>query len=244
MALHLLRYRQIQSAIHTVIEQNPSYDSGPIDYNQWQLQMRDRIEHWYNSSPSGDHLNEREKDMVSKFVTNYQTAIFRLYRPSINIPSPSEAQLGVMVQAATKMIQLYREYFQRHQLTIYWQSMGNVFSAGVCLMFGYVQSPTIRSTMSRRSLESLVNTCSSVLWGMVERFPSFHNKRNAFDKIAAATFADLDANMDASTGLVQNLRGDDMYLENPLSTPHQALQTPQSGADFEVSAQYVPFHGC
>lgn len=160
--------------------------------------MREQIDAWYASAPSGDNLGPLEKGMVEKLEATYQTAIFQLYRPSENIPSPSEPQLLVMTQAATRMIKLYRKLFQEHKLSIYWQSVENVFSAGTCLMFAYVQSTSIRASMTLRALESLVHSCSSVLWGMVERFPSFRNKRDAFDRIAANTLGDLTVDVEGN----------------------------------------------
>ncbi|VUC23339.1 unnamed protein product [Clonostachys rosea] len=233
VALHLLRYRQIQSATHTVLQENPiSWPAGTIDYSQWQHYMRDRVEEWYRTSPSGDGLGALEKEMVAKFTVNYQTAIFRLYRPSINIPSPSDVSLGIMATAAIEMIKLYCECFQGNKLTIYWQSVENLFSAGLCLLVGYVRSSTVRSMVTRRELESISHTCSSVLWGMVERIPPFQGKRDAFDRIAATTFASLDAaTVDTSPVEFEwNLHGNPMNVMDWLSSPYQSQPSLQSAS--------------
>jgi len=96
-----------------------------------------------------------------------------------------------MTQAAINVIQLYRRFFRERVLTIYWQAVENLFSAGTALMFGFVRSPSVRETMTFRMLETLVHTCSSVLWGMVEHFPAFQGKRDAFDMAASKTLSDL-----------------------------------------------------
>ncbi|KEF57357.1 uncharacterized protein A1O9_05274 [Exophiala aquamarina CBS 119918] len=89
------------------------------------------------------------------------------------------------------MIKLYRQFFRDHRLTIYWQAVENLSSAGTALMSSYVTSSRVREQLDLRSLESLVNTCSSVLWGMVEHFPDFKGKRDAFDINASKVLADL-----------------------------------------------------
>lgn len=98
-----------------------------------------------------------------------------------------------MTKAAMKMIPLYCRFFRCNMLTIYWQAVENLFSAGTALMYAYVQSAQVREIVTLHSLESLVHTCSSVLWGMVERFPLLQSKRDAFDATALEVLADLNA---------------------------------------------------
>ncbi|KAK2761926.1 fungal specific transcription factor domain-containing protein [Colletotrichum kahawae] len=153
--------------------------------------MRDRIDEWLRKIPAGDKLSSLDKTVVETFELTHHTALFRLYRPSLNNPSPSGTQLLAAAQSATKMIHLYREFFRRKRLTIYWQSVENVFSAGTTLMFAYTNSAGVREAISFQSFQSLVNTCSSVLWGMVEHFPAFQGKRDIFDTASSRVMMEL-----------------------------------------------------
>lgn len=147
--------------------------------------MRGRIDGWYNSTPIHGDLSSYEKGVLETLEATHYTAVFHLYRPSPNNPSPSGEQAAEMAQAAVRMIHLYQRFFRRHMLSIYWRSIENIFSAGTALMLAYIQFPDVREVITLSSLESLIHTCSSLLWGMVERFPSFQGKRDAFD-IAAS----------------------------------------------------------
>jgi hypothetical protein len=71
----------------------------------------------------------------------------------------------------------------------------------------------MRDCLTFRSLESLVHTCSSVLWGMVEHFPAFEGKRDAFDMIASKTLADLATNNQADPG-----KGERLSTQENIST--------------------------
>lgn len=153
--------------------------------------MHAKIETWYQTTPQCSNFTTEEKDVIETLEVTYNTALFNLYRPSPNIPSPSGPQLLVMAQAATKMIHLYRRFFCQHKLTIYWQAVENVSSAGLALLFGYVQSSKVRESMTLYTLNSLVHLCSSVLWGMVEHFPPLKGKRDAFDAASSQVLADL-----------------------------------------------------
>lgn len=153
--------------------------------------MHERIEAWYKATPRRSNFSGEESDVIETIEVTYNTALFHLYRPTPNIPSPSGLQLVVMAQSATKMIHLYRQFFRQHKLTIYWQAVQNISSAGLGLLHAYVNCPEVRLSMTLHSLDSLVHLCSSVLWGMVEKFPSARGKRDAFDAASSQVLADL-----------------------------------------------------
>lgn len=192
LALHMFRYRQIQSELRYMLWERPSPYAN-INFSEWQPQMRARIDNWYHSIPCGNNLGKFENSILQTFEATYNTALLHLYRPSHNNPSPPTQQAVPMTRAAIKMIQLYTVFFRQKQLTIYWQSIENIFSAGTALMSAYAQFSEVQELIDLRSLESLIHSCSSLLWGMVERFPSFQGKRDAFDTIASNVLEELNA---------------------------------------------------
>lgn len=121
-----------------------------------------------------------------------------------------------MTRAAIKMIQLYTVFFRQKQLTIYWQSIENIFSAGTALMSAYAQFSEVQEIIDLRSLESLIHSCSSLLWGMVERFPSFQGKRDAFDTTASNVLEELNA----SPSVTAISEGSFLPMNAPTSEQH------------------------
>jgi hypothetical protein len=210
--MHLLRYRQIQSEMQTVLFEKPSPAYAPIDLSQWQQQMHDRIQVWYNNVPRSNNQTDLERKVIDNFELTLHRALFYLYHPSRNIPFPSESALVKVTEAATHMIQLYRRFFREHRLTIYWQAVENLSSAGTTLMFCYVNSAQVRERLMLRALESLVHICSSVLWGMVEHFPAFKGKRDAFDLTASKILADINNSSAAVEGT------ESLFMRGTIST--------------------------
>ncbi|KAM0548437.1 hypothetical protein ACHAPJ_009923 [Fusarium lateritium] len=192
IALRMFRYRQIQSELRLMLWE-PPHPYAPVNLGEWQDHMRKRIDNWYNSMPPGSNLGAWEKGVLSNFETTRNTALFNLYRPSPNNPTPSEEQAVAMAEVATNMIHLYQRLFREKRLSIYWQSIENVFSAGTALMLAYSRSPGVQGAITLSSLESLIHTCSSLLWGMVERFPALQGKRDAFDITASKVLEGLKA---------------------------------------------------
>ncbi len=194
ISLHVLKYRQIQSEMQTMLYERryPAYD--PVNLIQWQEHMAERIRTWLANTPSSKNSDTDEKRVLENFELTFHRGLFYLYHPSLNIPTPSEQALVTLADAATNMIQLYRRFFPERRLTIYWQAVENLYAAGTGLMYSYVNSSQVQASLSLRSLESLVHSCSSVLWGMVEHFPDFKGRRDAFDLAASKVLADLNAN--------------------------------------------------
>ncbi|KAF4816979.1 Positive regulator of purine utilization [Colletotrichum siamense] len=218
VSLNLFRYRQIQSEMQRVLYEKPSSPYSPVPMDDWQPKMRDRIDEWLRNIPAGDSLNSLDKTVIETFELTHHTALFRLYRPSPNNPNPPGIQLLAATQSATKMIHLYREFFRRKRLTIYWQSVENVFSAGTTLLFAYTNSAEVREAISSQSFQSLVNTCSSVLWGMVEHFPAFQGKRDAFDTASSKVMMELSHGVTAGeSGLIAS--------SSAIDADHEVQQT-------------------
>ncbi|PLB51406.1 hypothetical protein P170DRAFT_433416 [Aspergillus steynii IBT 23096] len=219
ISLHLFRYRQIQSEMRTALYERPPPQCAPVDLSRWQRQMHRQIDLWYQTTPADENFNDIEKGVVKTLEVTYHTALLFLYRPSPNIPSPSSAQLLAMSHAAADMIQLYRQFFRERLLTIYWLAVENVYSAGISLLFGYAHSGQVREQMTLRFLEARVHTCSCVLWGMVEHFPAFQGKRDAFDLAASKVLDNLRSSRQEGTVTA----GETSFgnAEGPVSVPRQ-----------------------
>ncbi|CAJ0546755.1 Ff.00g013820.m01.CDS01 [Fusarium sp. VM40] len=192
LAQQMFRYRQIQSELRVMLWEAP-VPYKQINLSDWQTTMHQRIDQWYNNSPRGDNMTSFERRVVVGFETKRNTALFNLYRPSPNNPTPSEEQALAMTEVASNMIRIYQNHFRKKHLSIYWQSIENVFNAGTALMVAYSRSLGVREMMTLDSLESLVHSCSSLLWGMVERFPSYQDKRDTFDTTATKVLEGLKA---------------------------------------------------
>jgi hypothetical protein len=204
-----------------------------MDFDEWQQRMYNRIQEWYNNIPRSNSQTDLEQKIIGNFELTLHRALLYLYQPSLNIPTPSESSLVKIADAATNMIQLYRQFFREHRLTIYWQAVENLSSAGTALMFSYVNSPQVQELLTLCSLESLVHMCSSVLWGMVEHFPAFKGKRDAFDITASEILADLNTSSAATNATERLFMWDNTspgeHRGHQIDAGHTASAVRQSG---------------
>ena len=207
-SLHTFRYRQIQSEMQAVLyeQRPPSYP--PMDYIKWQTDMHERIQQWYESTPRASMPHNFEQNNVARSETwelTLHRALLFLYRPSPRIECPSDEALLVLAESSRRVIHLFRRFFCEGRLTLFWQAVENLVSAGTALMFSYVNSLQVQDCLSLRLLEADLNTCSSLLWAMVERFPALKGKRDGFDTIVSATLANLDHEVTSTDELGQNI---------------------------------------
>ena len=214
--------------MQTVLYDKPPPGCYERDLSRWQQDMHDKIYAWRSSTPHNDNLSVYQQRTVGNFELTFHRALLYLYQPSPNIPAPSQAGFLAIKDAATNVIQLYRRLFLQRTLTIYWQAVENLSSAGTALMFSYVNCPQVQEQLTFRALESMVRMCSSVLWGMVEHFPAFKGKRDAFDIAASKTLADLaDDDTPAPREQLQTLVGDPAYQPDEFMQPQPAIPETQ-----------------
>jgi hypothetical protein len=199
IGIHLFHFRRLQSEMYNILYEKPWLASPPLDLDQWQTQMRDRLWKWYRECPKGNNLNNEARINLENFELSLYRALVFLFSPSPNIPDPSEAALIELSEAATRVIQVYPQCFREYRLTLLWQAVENLSSAGTSLLYSYQESAAVRERITIPSLSSLVQTCSSVLWGMVEHFPAFKGKRDAFDILTSAAMADITGNVERET---------------------------------------------
>ncbi|CAG9947077.1 unnamed protein product [Clonostachys rosea f. rosea IK726] len=192
--IHWLRYRQLQSEIHTVLyERMPSLYS-QVDYARWQNTMAEEIRSWYNAVLQESRPSEIGSSNIAPpeiLELAFQLALMLIYRPSPNNPAPSDPALSALATCSMEVNQLYKRFFRENKVRFYWHAVENVFNAGTSLIYAYAHSAAVREQYSRRSLDAAIHSTSSVLWAMVEHFPAFKGRRDAFEVIASKTLADF-----------------------------------------------------
>ncbi|VUC35055.1 unnamed protein product [Clonostachys rosea] len=239
ISIHLFRYRRLQSEIRTMLyEKLPSVHL-TTNLQEWQKDMDRRLHNWFDEVPHSETLNRYEKTDVENFELSMQRALLLLYQPSPNMPDPPGPILLVISKIASKLIQIYRRYFREYRLSIYWQAVESLSSAGTALIYSFVNSAQVRDSISLTQLESLFSTCSSVLWGMVEHFPAFKNKRDAFDILASKTLADLSGDR---TQVVRD-PSKEAYYPNTQSDRPNILRSNGSSTTFRLELNQQPVFG-
>jgi hypothetical protein len=199
VCLHVLRWRQLQSEMQTVLHEQSPPGHAVIDVAAWQHDVDNRIMIWYQSLPRASTFDPNEKRIIENFDLTYHRALLYLYQPSPNQPSPTEAAWLRILDAAENMVRLYRKFFEEKRFTIYWQAVQGLSAAGTALLNAYSSSRSVKERITLSALRELVQTCSNVLWGMVSLFPSFKAKRESFDEYVAVKLQELEATSSKDT---------------------------------------------
>lgn len=79
-------------------------------------------------------------------------------------------------------IEAYRSSFRGGKLRFYWRTVHNLFRAGAALIYCLKNWPT-DCEIDLESANKSLGTCSSILWGMVERYPAGSPCRDTFETL-------------------------------------------------------------
>ncbi|ETS88171.1 hypothetical protein PFICI_01999 [Pestalotiopsis fici W106-1] len=184
LAIHLLKGRQIQSDIYNAISQKGSFSGIHADgKSQWRRAMHGRLDEWGSVLPS--YWDTSQLAPAELFNAARLNALVLLYYPSFHFPDLSEQELGDLGRFAMESVHSYPQVFRGGKLRFYWRAVHNLFRSGVAVIYCiYVSRMRPCLVLNADELNASINSCSSVLWGMVERYPSGKPYRDIFEKLA------------------------------------------------------------
>ncbi|EXM05318.1 fungal-specific transcription factor domain-containing protein [Fusarium oxysporum II5] len=183
LANHCVLFRQLEYEIFHTLNYKPPANGNFFDYKAWKMGMKNRLMDW--------HANVPPVDATSKLAPQnffdgalYMTLV-SLFSPSRHFPHLSEEELRDLAQYASTSIELYKEGFKEGKLRFYWRTTPNLFQSGAALIH-CIKSLTLQGAVfDVNALKSRVSVCSTVLWGMAERYPPGASYRDRFDEMSA-----------------------------------------------------------
>lgn len=183
LAIHLIRYRVLESEIYSTLNEK-KYPGSTFHSQPWREDMRQRLQGWHSSIPmiqKSTHLAPAEIFNGSLF-----NALVLLYYPSSNFPSTSSENLSILAQGATNAVSCYKQCFRSGELRFFWRTIHNLFRSGIAIVY-CAQRDNINQIpfLTLEDARASVSSCSSLLWGMVERYPAGRAYRDIFDKLAS-----------------------------------------------------------
>ncbi|KAF2015621.1 hypothetical protein BU24DRAFT_408821 [Aaosphaeria arxii CBS 175.79] len=178
LALHLIRYRQLESEIMQVLHQKQPLISMAFNYELWRDDMRRRLYDWRATMPL--HQFPSQLAPMEIFDGCLYNSLLQLFSPSRHMPSISSDDTIFLADCAQGSIEAYRSSFRDGKLRFYWRTVHNLFRAGVALVYSLKHWPT-GLEYDGDSMQASLTSCSSVLWGMVERYPAGKHCRDTFD---------------------------------------------------------------
>ncbi|CAI7641255.1 unnamed protein product [Penicillium glandicola] len=182
LAIHLLKYRLLESEVYTTLKTIRPH-SAFLNKDAWREGIKQRLHEWHSTVPpsyQSTHLAPTE--MFNGCM--YNTLVL-LYFPSRHFPNPSSEHLIILSRAAISAIDCYKQTFRDGELRFFWRTIHNLFRSGVAIVYCAQPGPIdLIPGLSRENATASINSCSSLLWGMVERYPAGRAYRDVFDKLA------------------------------------------------------------
>ena len=217
LAVHLIRFRQLESEVMQVLHQKPPLASKTFDHRSWRDDMRQRLYDWRSIVPL--HPNPSQLAPMEIFDGCLYNSLLHLYSPSRHMPSVSSEDLGFLVGYAQESIEAYRSSFRDGKLRFYWRTVHNLFRSGVTLIYCLKNWPQGRN-LDAGSVYASLNSCSSVLWGMVEHYPLGKPCRDTFETLYRSV-------QQSNTEQIPYLQTGNHSLDNPFSFTAAADDFPE-----------------
>ncbi|KAL2811061.1 fungal-specific transcription factor domain-containing protein [Aspergillus granulosus] len=183
LAVHLLKHRILESEIYTTLNEKQPSNGAVLDIAVWRDSVQQRLHEWHSAVPpiqQSTHLTPAEIFNGSL----YNTQVL-LYYPSRHFPNPSTHDLAILARSATDAIDCYSQSFRAGELRFFWRTVHNLFRSGVAIVYCSQASQTQHIPgLSAENATASINSCSSLLWGMVERYPAGRPYRDIFDRLS------------------------------------------------------------
>ncbi|RSL71570.1 hypothetical protein CEP54_001342 [Fusarium duplospermum] len=183
-ALHLLKERRFESEIYTTLRQGQPLNGMALDKAGWRASITRRLADWHAAVPAS--LNSQLTPQ-QVFDGIYHNCMVNVYYPSFHYPDPSHHDILLLAQHATGSINCYKQSFRSRELRFYWRNIHSLFKSGVALVYCIRASALQQITeINISSLIDTVNSCSSIIWALVERYPQGQAYRDIFENLVSS----------------------------------------------------------
>lgn len=184
LAHHMIKSRRMESEAHTTLNQRtPSYRA-TMDRVEWRNDMHRRLTEWHASAPPVEQSSQLAPAEIVEGI--FFNSMVLLYYPSFHFPISSNDDLALLAQNASNSIRCYKQGFRAGKLRFYWRTVHNLFRSGLavayCVFATWNQS---NPQFDLGDMTASLNSCSSILWGMVERYPPGKIYRDIFDSVVS-----------------------------------------------------------
>ncbi|RDW56919.1 hypothetical protein BP5796_12986 [Coleophoma crateriformis] len=158
------------------------------NYSLWIRDIQPRLQEWQASIPS---LSEAHPQSIfasqAWWSATYSNTLLLLHRPNPLIQSPSLESLRICFDASCKAIQCIKALQREQKIAIIWIWTHHLVSAGLTAIYCLWHSAEIRENTSIDHIMNTMQSCTSILSALAERFPGATGCRNAFEALSAAT---------------------------------------------------------
>lgn len=187
LAIHILRYRQLESSIQSYRMQSIQVGEASHDSPAFRSQLYARLVAWKEQCPP--FFKPTRQVSLDIIEGLFEVAVVRLYSIPTQLAYLSKDDTYILLKHAAHAITSYRKSFKGGSLRFYWRTIHNLYLCGSALVHCVKSSAADPATIvDVGEAMRLATICSSVLWGMAERYPAGARLRDSFDDLAESAF--------------------------------------------------------
>lgn len=182
LAVHMVKCRRLESEIYATLHYHSSPNGAVLDRSAWRDNMRQQLVAWHDSVPALEYTSQLAP--AGTFDGMFYINLVQLYYPSQHLPSHSPADLAMLSRSAIETVNCYKRSFRAGELRFYWRTVHNLFRSGMAAVY-CTRASRLQpdSQVDLNGLAGSIQSCCSLLWGMVERYPAARAYRDIFENV-------------------------------------------------------------
>lgn len=187
LAIHILQYRQLESSVQSYRMRSIRAEKVSHDSAAFRSQLYARLVAWKDQCPP--FFKPTRQVSLDIIEGLFEVAVVRLYGIPSQLAYLSKDDTYILLKHAAHAITAYRKSFKGGSLRFYWRTIHNLYLCGSALVHCVKSSAADPKTIvDVGEAMRLATICSSVLWGMAERYPAGARLRDSFDDLAESAF--------------------------------------------------------
>ncbi|KAJ6172183.1 fungal-specific transcription factor domain-containing protein [Penicillium chermesinum] len=191
LANHIIKLYRLQSEIKHVLYhqiQGATVAYPRPNYNLWFRDIQSRLRAWHDEIPAAKQCDsECIYAQQAWWEASFSGTVLLLHRPNPLVANPSSESLKTCYDTACRCIRAIKTLQREGHITIVWESVHQLFMAGLTIIYCMWQSPQIRESTSVVDFATVSQDCAVALTALVEYFPEAKGCRDAFELVTSAT---------------------------------------------------------
>lgn len=159
-----------------------------VDYDAWIGNIQRRLREWYTLIPRPSEAHPSSVfDSQAYWDAIYNNVLLLLYRPNPIVPQPPPEMLRLSFETSRQLISSIKTLHRERKIDIMWKWVHHLFMAGLTLVYGLWHSKEVRELIEAKHSIATLQSCSSILSALSERWAGATGCRDAFETLSSAT---------------------------------------------------------
>lgn len=190
----LFRMMKVISGIGTTIYRvsQPHVGRWQVDLPEWQMatyrqltELRDQVRVSLGGVRRGSGSTGSPLGSGQMVELKYHEAVQLLFRPSPAFPKPTTPALQHCFSSSVEAVRIQSKLKRYGELQHSWPTAQSIFASGIMMLYAYKNCREVQTHTTHEVLMEDINSCSSLLGDLAERWPLAQRSKTRFDAYAS-----------------------------------------------------------